>query len=150
MIVLGSRLFGKVDHVPGHFHVATKFYHLNFIPLIPEGSWVVLEGSVKSRGLGTSWQGVKLGKLHWASVRMAWLRFGLVVLAIVAPFVALAQAPVAAAAPLSIVAAAGAVAGLVASYRLARARPEQAAALCRTLNLSEDAAAQVRRVASGR
>ena len=35
MIIFGRRLFGKTDAVPGVFHVATQFYHINFMPLCP-------------------------------------------------------------------------------------------------------------------
>jgi hypothetical protein len=38
IIVWGSRLYGKVDAVPGLFHVATRFGHIWYLPLIPMGS----------------------------------------------------------------------------------------------------------------
>ena len=46
--VYGSRLFGKVDVVPGLFHVQTKFGHFNYIPLIPMQSYVVLSHTGKT------------------------------------------------------------------------------------------------------
>jgi len=38
VIVWGSRLYGKVDVVPGFFHVATRFGHVYYLPLIPTQS----------------------------------------------------------------------------------------------------------------
>jgi hypothetical protein len=43
IIYYGTRLFGKVDQIDGtDIHVATKFFHIWFIPLIPLGSTLVL------------------------------------------------------------------------------------------------------------
>jgi hypothetical protein len=52
--VWGSRLYGKVDHVKGLFHVATKFGHFDYFPLIPMGSWVIIEQT------GSGWRGVRI------------------------------------------------------------------------------------------
>lgn len=68
MIIFGSRLFGKVDAVPGMFHVATKFFHINFLPLIPTGSWLVVDQD------GSSWRGVEI-PVSMKSVAVAWIRF---------------------------------------------------------------------------
>jgi hypothetical protein len=78
MIVFGNRLFGKVEEVPGMFHVATKFFHVNFVPLLPFESWIVVSGSQEHGLLGSRWQGFRLSSLRWGSALMAWLRFGLV------------------------------------------------------------------------
>jgi hypothetical protein len=67
IIIWGSRLYGKVDEVPGMFHVATKFGHLWYIPLIPMGSHLIIEQT------GRGWRGVPLG-LSGKSVLAAWLR----------------------------------------------------------------------------
>lgn len=67
ILIWGSRLYGKVDQVGDHFHVATKFGHLWYIPLLPLGSWIVLgEG-------GKTWTGIEIG-LSGKSILMAWLR----------------------------------------------------------------------------
>jgi hypothetical protein len=66
-VVFGSRLYGKVDHVKGLFHVATKFGHLDYFPLFPMGSWVVTEQS------GNGWRGVPI-PVSIKSVFMGWLR----------------------------------------------------------------------------
>jgi len=43
--VAGIRHFGKVSVVPNLFYVATKFAHINFVPLIPLGSSVIVANS---------------------------------------------------------------------------------------------------------
>lgn len=82
MIVFGSRLFGKVEEVPGLFHVATKFFHVNFVPLFPFESWIVVSGTQEHGVLGSSWRGFRLSSLRWGSALMGWLRCGLVVAAL--------------------------------------------------------------------
>jgi hypothetical protein len=42
-IALGKGLYGKVDHVPGLWYVATRFYYFQYLPIIPLGSVVVLD-----------------------------------------------------------------------------------------------------------
>lgn len=68
MIIFGTRLFGKVDKVPGLFHVATKFAHVNFLPLIPLEGWLVLEQD------GSQWRGLQI-PISMKSVAVAWIRF---------------------------------------------------------------------------
>jgi hypothetical protein len=79
MSVYGSRLLGKVDVVPGMFFVATKCGHINFVPLIPMQSYIVLGQS------GNKFNGIKI-PLSWKSFGMAWLRclgwFGILIGAI--------------------------------------------------------------------
>jgi hypothetical protein len=72
IIVWGSGLYGKVDTVPGLCHVATKFGHLWYIPLIPTGSWIVLSQD------GNGWQGKPIG-VSFKSMLMGWIRGALVV-----------------------------------------------------------------------
>ena len=43
VIIWGTTHAGKVDEVPGMFHVVTQFGHLYYIPLIPTGSYIVLD-----------------------------------------------------------------------------------------------------------
>jgi hypothetical protein len=66
VIWFGKRLFGKVDQVPGLFHVATQFFHIQFCPLIPLQSVIVLAGTDGERGVPTS--------MSLKSVLMAWFR----------------------------------------------------------------------------
>ncbi len=55
--VHGERMYGYVDRVPGLCYVATQFFHFNFVPLFPLGSYVVLEGSEAEQGF----QGKRIG-----------------------------------------------------------------------------------------
>ena len=45
MGVHGTKLCGKVGRVPRVGYVATRFFHLNYLPIIPLGSFAVLEGT---------------------------------------------------------------------------------------------------------
>lgn len=81
MIMFGTRLFGAVDQVPGVFHVATKFFHLNFIPLIPTGSVLILDKTLTDGEL----LGVETG-LSFKSVLAGWVRAAIIVAAIVTGF----------------------------------------------------------------
>jgi hypothetical protein len=69
MGVFGTRLFGQADRVAGLFCVRTKFFHVNFLPLIPLASYLILE----EKG-GSGNRGIELKKLRWNSVLLAWLR----------------------------------------------------------------------------
>ena len=74
MIILhGTRLYGKVDQVPGLFHVATQFFYLQYIPLIPLGSYLVLHGTEKDDG---GFSGRKL-RLSGKSILFAYIRLAL-------------------------------------------------------------------------
>jgi hypothetical protein len=67
IFIFGLRLFGRVDAVPGRFHVATEFYHVQFLPIVPMQTWLI------TRQEGGSWEGVKI-PLCRKSVTVAWLR----------------------------------------------------------------------------
>ena len=69
MGVFGTRLFGQADRVAGLFCVRTRFFHVNFIPLVPLASYLVFE----QKG-GSGNRGVELKKLRWNSVFLAWVR----------------------------------------------------------------------------
>lgn len=45
IIIFGEKSYGKVDRVPGVCYVVTIFAHLNFLPLIPLRSYIVIEGT---------------------------------------------------------------------------------------------------------
>jgi hypothetical protein len=45
IIIFGEKAYGKVDRVPGVCYVITIFAHLNFIPLVPARSYIVVEGT---------------------------------------------------------------------------------------------------------
>jgi hypothetical protein len=65
-------MFGKVDQVPMLGHVATSFLYVQFVPIIPLGSYLVLEDGQSAVSVGFSPK----------SVLVAWTRAALVVLAI--------------------------------------------------------------------
>jgi hypothetical protein len=129
LVFIGSKLYGKVDHVPGLFYVATKFVYFQFIPLVPVGSFVVMEGTEKEDG---KFSGVSVG-LSAKSILVAWLRTALVIGAILAPtsaiqeLIAVAQGRGDAAEFAgSIALTVGCIFGLWASYRFIRAGPIRA------------------------
>jgi hypothetical protein len=82
VVVWGSRLYGRVDAIPGLGYVATQFGHFDYIPLIPMGSHFVLAQD------GDAWRGIRV-PLSGKSVLIAWLRTLLVLAAIVGALVTL-------------------------------------------------------------
>jgi hypothetical protein len=42
VVIYGTNLYGRVDHVGDTYHVATRFAHLYYLPLIPLSSWLVV------------------------------------------------------------------------------------------------------------
>jgi hypothetical protein len=77
MVVFGLRTFGDCSEVPDHFHVATRFFHVWFIPLIPVGSFLVLEEDDDD----DTFRGMSVG-LDIRSTLMAWFRTFWVLLAL--------------------------------------------------------------------
>jgi hypothetical protein len=156
MLVYGTRQFGKVDEVPGHFHVATLCHHLWYLPIVPLESWVVLDGSAEFARGGGEWTaaGARLPSIRWTSFAVAWLRWILVCAAIFTTVpglvglfeVVLDGGSMRKAIDLAI--AAAALGALALSYRLSRASRPRAEALCKVLGLSEDATSAVRRAVS--
>ena len=67
----GTRLFGKVDAVPGRYHVATRCWTFCYLPLVPRGTYLVL--SERATGLTTHFQGVPI-RFSGKSLLMAWWR----------------------------------------------------------------------------
>lgn len=84
-MIVGKRLCGRIDRVPGLLHVATEFYHVNWLPLLPLRSWIVFDGSERSQWGGSGgwnqwsvkWRGVPV-PLSMRSILAAWLRASLV------------------------------------------------------------------------
>lgn len=75
MIVFGTRMFGDVSNVPDLFYVGTRFFHIWYIPLIPVGSFLVLEDT------DAGFRGVPIG-LSFRSIFTAWFRTFFVLLAL--------------------------------------------------------------------
>ena len=69
MIVYGTRLYGYCDEIEGVGHVATKFAHIWFLPLIPLSGFFVFDGD-DDRGVEIPMRG--------KSVLSAWLRSGFI------------------------------------------------------------------------
>ncbi len=74
MLVVGVKLYGKSDQVPGLFYVATHFFHVAFCPLIPVLSYLIVEGNER----GEKFQGQRIG-LSFKSVFFGWLRAWLLI-----------------------------------------------------------------------
>jgi hypothetical protein len=139
VIIWGSVNAGKVDEVPGGmFHVVTRFGHLYYIPLIPMGSFIVLEKM--SDG---SFNGAPI-PMSWKSILTGWLRGGSIVAmigALVGTFLLAMDKnalPIVRALPLLIFLVAGAA--LFASYKLklfTEASYERAIELARVVGLNE-------------
>jgi hypothetical protein len=137
MGVFGTRLFGQADRVPGLFCVRTKFFHVNFVPLIPLASYLVFEEKGRSGN-----RGIELKKLRWNSVLLAWLRTPLWIGCAVGVILGLVigsgvQHDWQTGAPI-LAAALAAGAAWYASYRLSAASFERAAELTRTAGLPAD------------
>lgn len=77
-IVWGTTHAGKTDEVPGLFHVVTQFGHVYYLPLIPTGSYVVLE---KIQDGGFNGAPISLSFKSWL---IAWLRAGSILMMIAA------------------------------------------------------------------
>jgi hypothetical protein len=76
----GTNLFGVIDEVPGLFHVATRCHHIAYLPLFPEGSYLVFDGTEVvhdspwwSSRTSSSVKAVPIG-FRWWSWAAAWLR----------------------------------------------------------------------------
>ena len=74
-IVWGTRMMGKVDAVPGVGHVATRFFYLQYVPLIPLETYLVF------REVGEEIHGVKI-PFSPKSIFTAWLRTGIAIAAL--------------------------------------------------------------------
>lgn len=78
VIIFGQRLCGRVDQVPGACYVATRFFHVYYVPLIPLSSWVIVEGSENQNGF----RGQQIG-LSGKSVVYGWLQAFLVIFGLI-------------------------------------------------------------------
>ena len=79
-IAFGQRLLGKVDRVPGKYHVATLFWHFCYLPLIPLGTFIVL--SEQMQGMNTTFRGVRI-PFSAKSYVVAWVRTAVIGLFII-------------------------------------------------------------------
>lgn len=77
VVVWGTRLYGKTDAVKGLFYVATSFFYLQFIPLVPLGSYAVVNETAEG-----GWEGASVG-LSLKSLFLAWARIGIIIGALI-------------------------------------------------------------------
>jgi hypothetical protein len=79
VLIVGKRLCGKVDRVPGLFYVSTMFFHIDYVPLVPVSSFLVFEGTEQ----GEQFRGMQI-KMSGRSVLAGLLRGWLGIVTIVA------------------------------------------------------------------
>jgi hypothetical protein len=72
VVIWGQRMYGRVDRFAGS-HIATRFFHIYWLPLIPLSSWLVLEEHAEGR-----FTGLQL-PLALRSIALAWLRVASIV-----------------------------------------------------------------------
>src|SRR2546423_13729898 len=147
--IFGTRLFGKCDQVPGFFHVATRFGHVDYIPLIPMQSYIVFE---QSNGIiGGTFRGVPIG-LSGKSVAIAWMRCLSIAAVVVGIIMAIAVGsgnPARALLPL-LIAGAGAGAFFFTRHKsMTFASYERACQLAQMLGMNERGMARLREVYEG-
>jgi hypothetical protein len=63
-IVWGQRMYAKVDRVPGVLYVATLFFHLMYLPLIPVGGIVVAARDSRAGSIPMSWKSILVAYLR--------------------------------------------------------------------------------------
>ena len=80
IVFYGTQLYGKVDKVPMLGHVATSFFYIQFVPLIPLGSYLVLEDGQGSIGVGFSFKSLLVA---WLRTALVFATFGLLVAGII-------------------------------------------------------------------
>ena len=74
MIIVGQKLCGCVDHVPGKCYVKTRFLHFYYVPVFPLSSWAIVQGTEKN----SAFRGQQI-PLSFKSVMLGWLHTGLVI-----------------------------------------------------------------------
>lgn len=74
IIVWGTKLYGRVDQVEKEMHIATQFFHVQFIPLIPLRSFIV-SNYTDSQG---EFERIPIA-MSLKSVFAAYLRTGLII-----------------------------------------------------------------------
>jgi hypothetical protein len=140
MSVFGTRGYGKVDCVPGVCYVLTHFFHINFLPLIPIRSFLIIEepGGGPPRGFRMP--------INLKSMAIGYVRGWSIGAAIIAGFFAVItltgnKPDETAAVVCALIALAGAAAFPL-SYLVRNANPQRTAELLARLGVSADPAAQ--------
>lgn len=123
-MIVGTKLYGRTDAVAGLGYVATKFFHINYVPLVPLGeTYFVLSESFFSDDcqvirIRNSFKAIALGYLRGA----AWLAALLFGVASVINLVAWSKGVHATFSPVEFLAFMAAAAALLALYRIPRLR----------------------------
>jgi hypothetical protein len=116
IIIWGTTNAGKVDEVPGGmFHVVTSFGHLYYVPLVPTGSYVVLEKTPDG-----GFRGAPI-PMSFKSILAGWFRGGSIVAilgSVVATPIVLSDVQSAPFAWVPVLIGALAIVGLILSYKL--------------------------------
>jgi uncharacterized membrane protein YdfJ with MMPL/SSD domain len=138
MFVFGTKFFGKIQNVPGLFYVATRFFHVFFVPLIPLGTYLVFENSAKyEAGRDRISTLVKPIPFSIATVLIAWLRTVLILIVVGSTIGAVFGKAVAAA-----ILAIASVLSLHLSYVLTRANVERAIEFGKTVRFPAEIVAK--------
>ncbi|QAT87459.1 MAG: hypothetical protein EOO72_07010 [Myxococcaceae bacterium] len=144
MVMFGSRLYGKVDEIPGLGYVATKFGHINFVPLIPLEGWLVTAEE------GNGWRGQAIA-MSGKSVLVAWARMLFIVVglgSLLFGFLSFTNLESTNAILLGLLGLA-CIGGLIASYKwrwVTHASPERALEIAQEAGISVEGLAQLRRL----
>ena len=69
LVFHGERLYGKVDRVPGLLYVSTLFFYLQYLPIVPLRSYIIIEGTEN----GSAFRGKQV-RLRLKSVLAGYLR----------------------------------------------------------------------------
>ncbi len=138
VIFWGTRLYGKVDHVPGLFYVSTHFAYLQFIPLFPTASYLILDGTEGSQGF----RGVKI-PMNGKSVLVGYLRASLFVGVLLLAGFGIAKLAKETTVGAALIAA-GLACGLIfwLSYRLTRPGPQRALRLASQAGIEPEVVAK--------
>ncbi len=144
IVFFGTRTYGKVDQVPGLFYVATKFFYIQFVPLVPTESYLIFEGTEE----GDSFRGCQI-PMNGKSVLFAWMRFILFIAAVVTGLIAVVELVSVAQGrtgwqrlvTMGLAAVLSAV-GFWVSYRLAHASPTRALKIASHAGIPPEALAQ--------
>jgi hypothetical protein len=137
-IMFGTQFYGKVDHVPGLFYVSTRFAHLNYVPLAPTGSYLILDGSES----GDNYRGVSIG-LSAKSVVMGYLRAAMFLGGLVLAGFSIAEIGHNPTVGFALIAGAVLLIPLfILSYRLTRPGPERALGLAQQAGIPPEVVAK--------
>ncbi|MEO6954188.1 MAG: hypothetical protein ABI321_20460 [Polyangia bacterium] len=123
LIIWGQRMYGRVDRFAGSY-VATRFFHIYYVPLIPLSSWLVLKDNGKDGFIGTQ------VPMQGRSVLLAWARIAtlLMVLGSIPALFSIGLMAAGAIATTVLMTAACVVAAFFAWFRLGKLSAEQKAA----------------------